>query len=600
MKACVDKISRYFNNLSLYKKILLIFSMTLLFVFIAFELGIYVLSQNYARELYTSNAQSLNYVTSFVSARMQSVESISSRILSDSVIQDNLTSMREDPRSPRNSQRRRDVYQALYPYIFDNDYIQSISLVLSNDTVICMGNTDDINAFSTDELASRATEASGQANWAVQDSPGKNVVLYQDIRQLKYLTLDHLAYLYIVVDMDQIVKDALENAGYTYSERSHFILLTENRQFYPESPYHAELYSGLLQSVNRTGNLYSILSVDGRKTFIIRGEFPDTGWNYFYFQDYDPLFSAIQKILLCVMLFSACIVMIALILDLLLLKRILRHLDLLVEKIRNFGQGLPDPEDTQHYDYRQRCDEIGQLHVSFDEMKKNVKTLKDKNYEKQLLLRDANIKMLQQQINPHFLYNTLDTINWMAQKYGADDISVMVRSLGNLFRTAVNNNEDLIPLNQEVDVLQNYIRIQQIRFGDRLDFKLRLPENISHIYVPKLCIQPLVENALKYAMEFSDDVCHIEVSLLEKDTFYQIMVANTGSQFEDNLLWKIEHKQLSPQGSGVGLVNINSRLKLLFGDRYGLSVLNENGMAIVLLSIPKEREDFYAPIDDCR
>ena len=233
-------------------------------------------------------------------------------------------------------------------------------------------------------------------------------------------------------------------------------------------------------------------------------------------------------------------------------------------------------------------------------MKSNVKTLRDKNYEKQLLLRDTNIKMLQQQINPHFLYNTLDTINWMAQKYGADDISTMVRSLGNLFRAAVNSKEDLIPLKKELDVLKDYIRIQQIRFGDRLDFQLHVPDDISHIYVPTLCIQPLVENALKYALEFSHDVCHITVTISEKDTVYQITVANTGSHFEDDLIWKLEHRQVTPQGSGVGLVNINSRLKLLFGDRYGLSIYNEDGMAIVLLSIPKEREDSYAQIDDCR
>ena len=72
------------------------------------------------------------------------------------------------------------------------------------------------------------------------------------------------------------------------------------------------------------------------------------------------------------------------------------------------------------------------------------------------------------------------------------------------------------------------------------------------------------------------------------------------THFEDDLIWKLEHRQVTPQGSGVGLVNINSRLKLLFGDRYGLSIYNEDGMAIVLLSIPKEREDSYAQIDDCR
>ena len=598
-----NHLSQRFNNLSLYKKILLILSVTLFCVFIAFVLGIQILSQKYAKELYTSNAQSLNYVSSFISAKMQAVESSSARILSDTTIQENLTDIKEDPYSIRTAQRKRDAYQALYPYIFDDDYIKSIILTLPDDTFICLGNAADLDDFPLETLEEQAAASLGRPGWSEPSQPGDTVVLYRDIRQLRHLTLEHLAYLYIVVDMDKLTGDALENAGYAASMRSQFILFggtDSSDPFFPEQAYHPELYSSLLQTLQKGSNHYSILSINHRKTFIIQGELPDTGWNYLFFQDYDPLFSAIHTVLIRVILFSAAIVILALFLALLVLRRILHHLDLLVEKIRRFGQGLPDPEDADHYDYSLRTDEIGQLHVTFDEMKANVKTLRDNNYEKQLLLRDTNIKMLQQQINPHFLYNTLDTINWMAQKHGADDISTMVRSLGNLFRAAVNSKEDLIPLEKELAVLKDYIRIQQIRFGERLDFQLHVPEDISHIYVPTLCIQPLVENALKYALEFSDDVCHITVSISEKDTVYQITVANTGSHFEDDLIWKLEHKQITPQGSGVGLVNINSRLKLLFGDRYGLSTYNEDGMAIVLLSIPKEREDFYAQTNDSR
>ena len=202
--------------------------------------------------------------------------------------------------------------------------------------------------------------------------------------------------------------------------------------------------------------------------------------------------------------------------------------------------------------------------------------------------------MLQQQINPHFLYNTLDTINWMAQKYGADDISTMVRSLGNLFRASITGEGDLIPLADELAVLDNYIQIQKIRFKDRLVFELVVPEDISHIFVPKLCIQPLVENALKHAMEYTDEICTIRVTVREREGSYRIKVANTGSQFEEDLLWKIEHRQITPQGSGVGLVNIDSRLKLIYGDHYGLTFYNKNGMAVVMLSIPKEREELHA------
>ena len=143
----MSNLSQRFNNLSLYKKILLILSTTLLFVFFAFVVGIQLLSQYYARELYTSNAQSLNYVSSFVSARMETVESGSARILSDTIIQTNLTDIMDAPTSIRNAQRKQTIYQALYPYIFDDDYIKSISLVLPDDTLICMGNTSDLDAF---------------------------------------------------------------------------------------------------------------------------------------------------------------------------------------------------------------------------------------------------------------------------------------------------------------------------------------------------------------------------------------------------------------------------------------------------------------------
>lgn len=378
----MSNLSQRFNNLSLYKKILLILSTTLLFVFFAFVVGIQLLSQYYARELYTSNAQSLNYVSSFVSARMETVESGSARILSDTIIQTNLTDIMDAPTSIRNAQRKQTIYQALYPYIFDDDYIKSISLVLPDDTLICMGNTSDLDAFPLEELAENAAACQGRASWSAPASPGNTIVLYRDIRQLRHLTLDHLAYLYIVIDLDQLISDALENAGYSLSTHSRFILFAGNAQFYPQETYHPEQYSSLLQPLNHGSSHYSILSIDKRKTFVIQGDFPRTGWNYLYFQDYDPLFSAIHTVLIRMILFSAVVVMIALFLALLLLRRILHHLDLLVEKIRRFGQGLQDPEDTAHYDYSLRTDEIGQLHVSFDEMKSNVKTLRDKKSEK--------------------------------------------------------------------------------------------------------------------------------------------------------------------------------------------------------------------------
>ena len=582
-----------FNNLTLYKKILLIISVTLICTYFVFFLSIHILTGRYEKELYQANAQALNHVSSSMASELQAIETISNSLISDPVIQNNLCFLKDNPGSNRGALARRDIYQGLYPYTFYDNYIKSINIVLEDGTKICMGSSSDIGKFDIVSMDRDVTDAEGRLVWELGIAAGGDVAASREIRQLKYLGLRKLASLYIIVDIERLIHDSLANAGYS-PETSRLVMMADGKRFYPETPYHDDRYDDLLSAMTLHGTSYSVEALDRNKEFIIAGSIAYTGWDYLYFRDYDPIFHDIQAARLRVLIFSACFGIIAMLLVQAVFRHVLKHLDFLVEKIRCFGNGEPVPEDQREYDYVNRRDEIGQLHVNFDEMTKSVKVLRDENYDKQLLLRDATIKMLQQQINPHFLYNTLDTINWMAQKYGADDISTMVRSLGNLFRASITGEGDLIPLADELAVLDNYIQIQKIRFKDRLVFELVVPEDISHIFVPKLCIQPLVENALKHAMEYTDEICTIRVTVREREGSYRIKVANTGSQFEEDLLWKIEHRQITPQGSGVGLVNIDSRLKLIYGDHYGLTFYNKDGMAVVMLSIPKEREELHA------
>lgn len=576
-----------FNNLSLYKKILLIVTVTLIATYTAFFIGIQFLTTRYEKELYRTNAEALAHVSNAITAELQVIETISANITSDSVIQDNLSALAEDPLSKRGALMRRDIYQELYQYTFNDEYIKSINILLDDGTSICMGSDADIEKFDVKTIQNEVTSAEGRLIWKPAISAGSDAAAAREIRQLKYLRLEKLATLCIVVDMDRLVSDTLLGAG--ASDYNRFILMDGGKRFYPEDAYHDRICQELSTFMENNGTPYSIRSIDDKKEFIISGNIPYTGWSYLFFRDYDSVFHDILTAKMQIVIFSLCFGLIALALVQNVFRRVLKHLDFLVEKIKRFGSGEPAPLDERGYDYENREDEIGQLHRSFDEMTKSVKVLRDENYDKQLLLRDATIKMLQQQINPHFLYNTLDTINWLAQTYGAEDISTMVKSLGNLFRASITGQDDVIPLAEELAVLDNYVRIQRIRFKDRMNFELETPEDISRIYVPKLCIQPLVENALKHAMEYTDEVCTIRVTVREEDESYRIKVANTGSKFVENLLQKIENKQILPHGSGVGLTNIDSRLRLIYGDHYGLTFYNKDEMAVVLLTIPKER-----------
>jgi two-component system sensor histidine kinase YesM len=195
--------------------------------------------------------------------------------------------------------------------------------------------------------------------------------------------------------------------------------------------------------------------------------------------------------------------------------------------------------------------------------------------------------MLQQQINPHFLYNTLDSINWMAQNCGANEISIMARSLGNIFRGAINTSEDFISLDKELEFLNNYIQIQSFRFKQRLNYEMIISNGYKTLQIPKMILQPLVENAIKHGLEDSFEPCIIRVSIEETESIFQIKVSNTCSEFEPDLLQKLENKELIPGGTGVGLLNIDKRLKLIYGENYGLTFYNQDAMAIAVVSIPK-------------
>lgn len=589
----MKNIKNWFTNISLYKKILLIVSVTLLCSYGFFFISLQFLTRQYDKELYQTNAGALSHVSSAITAEMQVIETIASNVMSDSVIQENLSLLKEQPAAYQSALAKREIYNTLYPHAFYNGYIKSINIILEDGTNICMGSSAYLEAFDKERLHEQSMSAQGRMVWESPLESGSDIAGARQIRQLKYLKLTNLADLYIVVDLELLIQDALKRSGYSPAD-SDFILFSGVKAIYPNplaEENHFPTYNALLSEMDASGLNYMVSDEHREKAFIISGSIPYAGWRYLFIRNYNPIFYNIVSAKFQVMLISACCALLALVLVRLIFARIFRHLDFLILKIQCFGDGKPLPEDCQSYDYELRQDEIGQLHRSFDQMTKSVKVLRDENYDKQILLRDATIKMLQQQIHPHFLYNTLDTINCMAQQYGADDISTMVCSLASLFRSAVIGKEDVIPLADELKVLENYSRIQEIRFRDRLNFILTVPEDISHIFVPKLCIQPLVENALKHALEYTDELCTIHVSVSEQEEHYHITVANTGSRFEEDLLQKIESRQITPQGSGVGLVNIDSRMKLLYGEDYGLNCYNEEGMAVVMLRIPKEKRD---------
>ncbi len=220
-------------------------------------------------------------------------------------------------------------------------------------------------------------------------------------------------------------------------------------------------------------------------------------------------------------------------------------------------------------------DEIGYLGKSFNTMIEEVQKLIDMVYREQQSKREAELKALQEQIKPHFLYNTLDTIQWMAQEHGAQDIVRVVGALTSLFRIGLSRGKEMIRLADEMEHVRSYLIIQKARYEGKFDFQLTTEEEALSCMVLKLTLQPLVENAIYHGIKERRGHGEISVSASRRDGMLVLRVSDDGVGMTAAKLEEVRALLFTPQPhggglSGYGIHNVHERIQLSFGTRYGL------------------------------
>ena len=208
------------------------------------------------------------------------------------------------------------------------------------------------------------------------------------------------------------------------------------------------------------------------------------------------------------------------------------------------------------------ADEIGTLTRDVDTMLGQIDTLIHENYEKQLLLQDTRYKMLQAQINPHFLYNTLSTLSWLVRAGKNEKAGRLIINLGDMLRAALSPKQNTTAA--DVQLVRSYIDIQQLRYKRRAAFALETEGDLEQWYLPHFTLQPLVENAIKYGVEECEDICHITVTARADGEILLLAVHNTGSAIAPARLAEIRSFTVKPQCHGIGLKNIYERLSMLY------------------------------------
>ena len=317
------------------------------------------------------------------------------------------------------------------------------------------------------------------------------------------------------------------------------------------------------------------LNYRGEKYLVTRTDMKTTGWTLVSMVPYKSVMAETMAIS-GVMILA---VVITLIVTLLLLNRILTGVVKPLKKLEKYMvQVNPDNMDQRMEIITD--DEIGHLSMKFNQMMDRIRNLKEQVIEEQEDKRKYELQALQAQINPHFLYNTLDSIIWMAETNDSN-IVAMTEALAKLFRISLNKGNEEISLERELEHVKNYLIIQSMRYADKFTYEILVEPGVERCRTIKLILQPIVENCIYHGIKKKRGTGKITIRAYRREQDLIIEVSDDGCGMPEEICRKILSDEIESEnisGSGIGVKNVNERIQLRFGKKYGLSYSSEEGV----------------------
>lgn len=267
------------------------------------------------------------------------------------------------------------------------------------------------------------------------------------------------------------------------------------------------------------------------------------------------------------------------------IRKIYKPLDNVVQKMDDVAAGSL----TARIDEEHMGEDFVKLATGFNSMMEEILVLMQQVKLEQHQIEQIRFNSLQSQIQPHFLYNTLDCIHWQAVADGNQEISILVKALARYYRICLSKGHDVIPLKMEVEHVQNYLIIQNMRYDNIIGSSIQVEEKCKDAMIPKLTIQPLVENSIYHGIKIKEGKQgSISLSAVRKGETVQILIADTGTGMTKEQIAEMnQHLSEYDEGFGYGVRNVNKRIELLYGKEYGLHyVKNEFGGVTVEITLP--------------
>lgn len=566
-------MKKWFWNLNLRKKFSLLIFLMLTAMLLLENLNRRAAYNTYNQALYEDNARISMIYMDYIENIFGRMENITYQMIADSDLQENLVYLRDHYSEEEWISCKTAVSRKVSSYANREDYFSAF--LLKTDYVIFgfggngLGMQDDLGP-----LTELVADANGQMRLL---SGEKQLILVREIRQAAQLELSSLGYIVAQVNFKGILNDV----GRTLR--------------HADMPIDISVYDGdiCLYTTRQEAGIEEEKEdgwyIDGDE-FVTIYTSETLGYTMVIRTPYGKIRQTARDVYVRSLLLSLLIALAALAFGSTWVKMVIRDIYGLIHKMDDFGAGkLLDTEEEKLY--QKRTDEIGKMYRHFYRMASDYKKLIGEYYNNELLLKEAEFTQMQKQIQPHFLFNTLTAISWMA--YANQDVETanMAETLGRMMRMVTDNRQPLVPVETDLQMVEDYLFIQKFRFRNRLQTDIDIRPETRKLQIPRISIQPLVENSVTYAMEEQLSGCVIRIFDRVEPEYTEIIVEDNGPGFPEDILDKMESGEEKARGTGTALLNIHKRLQYAFSAQYGLFFHRlEDGMQVII-RLPGGRED---------
>ncbi|MGE6629206.1 cache domain-containing sensor histidine kinase [Bacillus sp. NPDC077027] len=579
MKRAMTRWITYYQHLSIKDKLFLFLCGIMLVSFLFVYSGVQYAFHVYDEQYYRKSSQVLAMSSKRIEDELRKIEEVSYEMMTDRNIQEHLENIEQGDNRYSQYQTKKELWDKLASYAGSEKYIESIHLFDKEGTEYAAGRNSSVRLRQeTSAFFEEAIRRQGKNVFIPFSYEEKQVLVSaRQIRSYDQLSLLPLGTLLIQIDLERIVADLPKE----WADMGGELFITSGQRIVLGK--HHKVNGSLLQSGVNEHSGYEIRKENGRQYFISFVTSTYQPWAYVNVVPFDHIFTHISWMKTVLGIFFLAFFTVVLLLGRKMATNITGPIEQLVTAMKVVEAGEFKTAST--LEFKQHAnDEAGRLSRHFRSMMKKINELIEENYEKQLMVRESEFKALQAQINPHFLYNTLDSIHWLAKMNQQEQISKMTESLGFLLRNSIHVKKHEVTLEEELDIALHYMTIQRYRFEERLVFSWEVEDDLQHCMIPKLTLQPILENAIQYALEPYTESCSIQIKIWREDDVVWLSVSDNGPGMDETLLDNIDVGR-----SGIGLFNIHRRLQLTFGSEYGLKIFSQDGVGTTIsLRIPYE------------